>query len=105
MIRHISRMGVAVSLVLATPIVAQPVLCGLSVDDWCPAPIGDRCGRHKNTASCKADPSCYGMPYRGESFAACIFDTRGFAFNCPAVGCTSTPPAMRGRRNSATRPQ
>jgi hypothetical protein len=29
------------------------------------------------------------MPYRGESLVACKFDARGFAENCPAVGCIS----------------
>ena len=34
-----------------------------------------------------------GMRYRGESVIACILDERGFASNCPTVGCTSDPPA------------
>ena len=67
-------------------------LCGLSPDDWCPAAEGDPCGRHKDEAACRADPACFGMPYRGESVEACLWDERGFASNCPAVGCTSTPP-------------
>ena len=69
--------------------------CGQSISDWCPAPAGDPCGMHKDTASCRADARCYGMPYRGESVIACIFDDRGFAENCPTVGCTSTPPVNR----------
>jgi len=63
--------------------------CGISPSDWCPSPPEDPCGRHKNAADCKADPLCGGMPYRGESVEACIFDQRGFASNCPAVGCRS----------------
>jgi hypothetical protein len=65
--------------------------CGTSPSDWCPSRRGDPCGRHKNGAACKADPKCYGMPYRGESLIACMFDERGFASNCPTVGCTSRP--------------
>jgi hypothetical protein len=71
---------------------APPANCGSSPSDWCPAPAGDPCGAHKDTASCKADIVCFGMPYRGESMVACQSDERGFATNCPTVGCTSTPP-------------
>ena len=39
-----------------------------------------------------ADLRCYGMPYRGESFVPCFLDARGFASNCPTVGCTSRRP-------------
>jgi hypothetical protein len=39
--------------------------------------------------SCRADDRCGGLPYRGESFAACQFDDRGFGTNCPTVGCVS----------------
>jgi hypothetical protein len=108
MFRYISPIGIAILLAPAAVIVApaqpQSPKCGLSWGDWCRAPAGDICGRHKDTASCKTDPACYGMPYRGEAFAACIFDARGFAFNCPAVGCTSTPPGHNGR-NSPIRPR
>ena len=76
---------------------AQGRLCGMGVTDWCPAPAGDLCGRHRDTASCKADQKCFGMPYRGESVVACLLDSRGFASNCPTVGCTGTPP-RRSRR-------
>jgi hypothetical protein len=72
---------------------AQTPLCGMGLSDWCPAPPGDPCGAHRNTAQCKADPRCYGMPYRGESVVPCLFDERGFASNCPTVGCTGTRPA------------
>ena len=70
----------------------QQAVCGLKPDDWCPAPAGDPCGRHHNVATCRADSSCYGMPYKGESLTACTIDSRGFSSNCPTVGCTSTPP-------------
>jgi hypothetical protein len=70
--------------------------CGMSPSDWCASPPNDPCGAHMDTASCTADPACFGMPYRGESVVACIFDERGFASNCPTVGCTSTPPAKAG---------
>jgi len=63
--------------------------CGMSTDDWCPAPSGDACGRHKDVAACKADPKCKGMRYRGESFAPCKDDGSGFTPNCPTVGCIS----------------
>jgi hypothetical protein len=39
--------------------------------------------------SCKADPTCQGMRYRGESLVACAYDARGFADTCPTVGCLS----------------
>jgi hypothetical protein len=61
------------------------------------APAGDPCGRHRNVVACRADPACYGMPYQGESVVACQLDGRGFASNCPTVGCTSTPPRPAGR--------
>jgi len=63
--------------------------CGMSTTDWCAAPPGDPCGEHKDTASCKADPRCVAMPYHGESVVACKHDARGFATNCPTVGCRS----------------
>ena len=46
----------------------------------------------QDEAACRADPACFGMPYRGELLEACLWDERGFAPNCPAVGCTSTQP-------------
>jgi hypothetical protein len=63
--------------------------CGFDTTDWCPAPAGDPCGKHKDVASCRADPRCGGIAYRGESFAACQLDDRGFGTNCPTVGCIS----------------
>jgi len=108
MFRYISPIGIAILLTPAAMIVApaqtESPKCGLSWDDWCRAAPGDICGRHMDTASCQADPACYGMPYRGQGFAACIFDARGFAFNCPAVGCSNRPPPRPGR-NSPIRPR
>jgi hypothetical protein len=66
-----------------------PGPCGLRPTDWCPAPAGDPCGAHRDAASCKADARCVGMRYRGESVVACHWDARGFADNCPTVGCRS----------------
>jgi hypothetical protein len=66
-----------------------PGLCGMGPTDWCAAPPGDPCGAHKNVASCRADPRCTGMSYRGESVVACQFDDAGYATNCPTVGCIS----------------
>jgi len=69
----------------------DPGSCGANVTDWCPSPPADPCGAHRDTASCRADPRCGGMPYRGESVVACQFDARGFGLNCPTVGCISRP--------------
>lgn len=77
----------------ARSVADQAAVCGTSPNDWCRAPAGDPCGRHTDTASCRADLACYGMPYRGESIVACTVDKRGFSSNCPTVGCTSTPPS------------
>jgi hypothetical protein len=108
MIRLNSLIGIAILLMPATTIVAfaqpGPRRCGFDAGDWCRAAPGDLCGRHMDTAACKADPTCYGMPYRGAAFAACVFDNRGFAFNCPTVGCTSRPPAQLRRGYSPIRP-
>jgi hypothetical protein len=87
----------AAVLILAVLLVGAAVAdepdppCGLGPDDWCAAPDGDPCGQHQDEAACRADPACYAMPYRGESVVRCDWDERGFAPNCPAVGCTSTP--------------
>ncbi len=95
MYRSTLLIAVALLLSLAAEVSASGRVCGTSIDDWCPAPRGDRCGRHKNTAACKADPKCYGMPYRGVSFVPCYLDKRGFAANCPTVGCTGKRPPRR----------
>ena len=82
---------------IAAPGSAQSNPCGLAPGDWCPAEKGDPCGAHPNATACRADPVCYGVPYRGESDVACQIDERGFASNCPTVGCTSTPPGKAKR--------
>ena len=65
--------------------------CGMSPDDWCPAPKSDPCSRHANEANCRLDPACTGKPYLGESFVTCQPDGKGFWSNCPAVGCVTRP--------------
>jgi hypothetical protein len=80
---------------LALPTAAGGLPCGMSISDWCPPPPGDPCGAHNDADACRNDSRCYGIGYSGESVIACMFDARGFASNCPTVGCTSTPP--RGR--------
>jgi hypothetical protein len=62
-------------------------VCGGSPDDWCTGPSGGACGQHMNEADCRADSNCAAMRYAGESVVACHWDERGFADNCPAVGC------------------
>jgi hypothetical protein len=79
---------IALLLAAARPKPAPPP-CGMSIDDWCPAPAGDPCGKHKDEKSCRADSKCRGLPYLGESAVVCIPDGKGFAENCPAVGCLS----------------
>jgi hypothetical protein len=76
--------------------------CGLGPHDWCPSPPGDACGRHRDERSCRADPGCRGLPYRGESVVACTPDDKGFWSNCPAVGCIarSDPPGQPPRREA-----
>jgi hypothetical protein len=93
----LSLLGLAVVLAAATPAAAQRRPCGISPNDWCPAPPGDPCGRHRTVAACRADPACFGIRYEGESVVACQLDSRGFASNCPTVGCSSTPPRPVGR--------
>jgi hypothetical protein len=84
----------------ADKVVARPKAkeCGVGLSDWCPSYRGDRCNRHRNSETCRADPKCFGMPYRGESLMPCLFDERGFASNCPTVGCSSLPPNRRSPR-------
>lgn len=77
----------------APPAEAQPIACGIGPTDWCPAPAGDPCGRHRTREACRADPACVGLRYRGESVVACRWDARGFATNCPTVGCVSAKTA------------
>lgn len=61
--------------------------CGASIDDWCTSPNDGACGRHMNEKDCRADSNCAAVRYSGESVVACHWDERGFADNCPAVGC------------------
>jgi len=95
------KLVAALTLVIVAALPLRPATaqnpCGLNPKDWCPAPPGDPCGRHPDTSACRADPACYGMPYRGESVVRCNVDARGFASNCPTVGCTSTPPRPSAR--------
>jgi hypothetical protein len=62
-------------------------ICGASINDWCISAKSDACGRHMDEASCRADTKCAAVRYSGESVVACHWDARGFADNCPAVGC------------------
>jgi hypothetical protein len=85
---HLTIFGLAAVAIIAAPratLAANP--CGLSPSDWCRAPAADPCGGHPDERSCRADPRCVGMRYRGESVVACRADGRGFWTNCPAVGC------------------
>jgi hypothetical protein len=95
----IQRTALAVMLTIAGVggIYAQSSWCGRSPSDWCEGSFDDPCSRHHATDACKADRQCYGVPYRGESLVACMDDgqQRGFARNCPTVGCTSVPLARR----------
>ena len=93
----LALLGLAVLVAAAAPAAAQRRPCGTGPNDWCAAPAGDPCGRHRNVAACRADPACYGMPYQGESLVACKLDERCFASNCPTVGCTSTAPRPAAR--------
>src|SRR5258708_37622865 len=90
----LSLLGLAALMAAAAPApaAAQSRVCGINPSDWCSAPAGDPCGRHRNVAACRADPACYGMPYQGESGGGWQLDGRGLASNCPAVGWHSTPP-------------
>jgi hypothetical protein len=95
---------VLISLTTIAPASAG-VPCGFGPGDWCPAPAGDLCGRHRTAAECKADKACYGMEYRGESVVACRFDDRGFASNCPTVGCTSQRPGQKDKKGEEQTPK
>jgi hypothetical protein len=94
-----SSVVVAAALFLAAfgPAFAQSGECGLMPGDWCPAPAGDPCGRHRNANECRADPKCSAMVFRGPSKVACLVDRRGFSLNCPAVGCRSS--TAKGQSN------
>jgi len=82
------RICVLVALAVFQPVVVQAQnICGMSIEDWCTSPTQSACGRHMNEADCRADTECAAVPYSGESAIACHWDERGFADNCPAVGC------------------
>jgi hypothetical protein len=93
MLCSLTKFGSMVLIVIALGTLANAaefsLPCGLNPKDWCASPSDDPCGRHKNERECRADPSCKGMKYRGESVVACEADERGFWRNCPAVGCIS----------------
>ena len=78
-------------LLTGAPAPAQEGFCGTDPGHWCASPAGDPCGRHKTAEACRADNACHGMRYRGTSTIACLWDARGFASNCPTVGCVSAP--------------
>jgi hypothetical protein len=61
--------------------------CGMSPDDWCTKAADGSCGKHLTADACRNDKACVGMRYAGESVIACHWDERGFADNCPTVGC------------------
>jgi len=91
---HSLASAAAIGWVLGAPAVlaAPDMPCGLQPNDWCPAAASDPCGAHRAVEACRADTTCFGMPYRGESVVACARDARGFGINCPTVGCTSDAP-------------
>jgi len=83
-----SRSFLVVCFVAASMMPAQARNpCGISPDDWCTSAKDSRCGRHLTATECRSDAACVGMRYAGESAIACHWDERGFADNCPTVGC------------------
>lgn len=76
-----------IAALAAAPATDAATLCGTSIREWCTKPGDGRCGRHGTESECRADPDCVAMRYSGESLVACHWDARGFADNCPAVGC------------------
>lgn len=94
-VRLKSKIGFLFSLFLAMLVFTHcqagqpPNYCGMGPADWCPVPSWDFCGSKKNMQECKADSGCQGIRYRGESVVQCLFDEKGYATNCPTVGCAS----------------
>jgi hypothetical protein len=85
---NLFRLTLTVVLMAAPPCFAQTAaICGNSATDWCTSAKDGACGRHANEADCRADAACAAVRYSGESLVACHWDERGFADNCPAVGC------------------
>jgi len=79
--------AIAIALLLAPAAAVASEDCGYRPDDWCTTASDGACGRHRDAATCRADPACRGMEYRGESVVACQWDENGYADNCPTVGC------------------
>jgi len=75
---------------------AQSRACGMNRANWCSAPAGDPCGRHRHVAACRADLACYGMPYQGDRWWACQLDVRGFASNWPDASAAPAPRRAAG---------
>lgn len=78
---------IAITLLMPLPALAIDANCGYGPNDWCTSEKDGACGRHKTVDACRADATCKGMEYRGESVVACQFDKDGYAGNCPTVGC------------------
>jgi hypothetical protein len=72
---------------LAPAALAAGQPCGMSPSDWCTSASDGPCGAHRTETACRADPQCIAQRYSGESVVACHWDERGFAKNCPSVGC------------------
>jgi hypothetical protein len=85
----LALLGAAFAIGIVSVGAAQDRECGTLPGDWCPAPAGDPCGRHKNASECRGDFDCNGVPFRGPTKIACLTDRRGFSLNCPTVGCRS----------------
>jgi hypothetical protein len=81
------RIVLVLAIAMSAPLARASGLCGMSFDDWCTTASDGVCGRHPDEVSCRADNRCVAVRYSGESVVACHWDERGFADNCPAVGC------------------
>lgn len=81
------RVLAVLALMLLPSLAHAGNICGTSPSDWCTGASDGACGRHLNEADCRADSTCAAVRYGGESVIACHWDERGFADNCPAVGC------------------
>jgi hypothetical protein len=84
LIRYVALLAL---LTLPASLVRADNFCGARTNDWCTSAKDGACGRHMNEADCRADAKCVAMRYEGESVVACNWDERGFADNCPTVGC------------------
>ena len=117
-------MHISVSILSAALLVMQvadqpvrPSDCGMETTDWCTDPglpgfrvicvsrASPTYGPRPATPAAaiatwrpaKPTRNATAMPYQGLSCVPCMLDERGFASNCPTVGCTSTPPRRRPR--------